>query len=129
MKSKKIFAIGTLLLSMLFFTACDPKEQALNDLQEFTQYLEQNNATFTAEQWDQSLIQYDEICKTISQYEAEYSSAEQNIIGRNKGRCQVIFTKHAVEDGMGGFIKELNEYKGLFEGVLEGLNGVLEDYK
>jgi hypothetical protein len=129
MKTKQIFAIGTLLVTMLFFTACDPKEQALNDLQEFTQYLEQNKTTFTAEQWDQSLIQYDEICQAISQYETEYTSAEQNIIGRNKGRCQVIFAKHAVEDGVGGFIKELNEYKGLFEGVLEGLNGAFEEYK
>lgn len=129
MKTKKIFAIGTLFLSMLFFTACDPKEQALNDLQEFTQYLEQNKTTFTAEQWDQSLIQYDEICNEIAQYETEYTATEQNSIGRLKGRCQVIFTKHAIEDGVGGFIRELNQYKGLFEGVIEGLNGALEKYQ
>ena len=129
MKAKQLFAIGTLLVSMLLFTACDPKEQAFNDLQEFTLNLEQNNQSFTESQWEQSLVQYNEICQSIAEYDAEYTPTEIETIGRLKGRCQVIFTRHAVEDGVDGFIRDLYQYKGMFEGMMEGLNGALEKYQ
>lgn len=129
MKAKQLFAIGTLLVSMLLFTACDPKEQAFNDLQEFTLNLEQNNQSFTEIQWEQSLVQYNEICQSIAEYEAEYTPTEIETIGRLKGRCRVIFTRHAVEDGVDGFIRDLYQYKGMFEGMMEGLNGALEKYQ
>lgn len=129
MKTKTIFTVWSVLFFGLLFTACNPQEQALNELQEFTAYLEQNSKMFSPDQWNQSIMQYDEICRTIAEYDCDYTSVEQEMIGRYKGKCQAIFTKHAIEEGVDGFIRDLYQYKGLFEGVLEGFNEVLEDYQ
>ena len=121
MKAKQLFAIGTLLVSMLLFTACDPKEQAFNDLQEFTRQLEINYKDYTPEQWEQSLMKYDELCQSIAEHETEYTMGEIENIGRLKGKCRAIFTHHALEDGVGDFKRLYYEYKGVLEGLLEGL--------
>ncbi len=121
MKTKQIFAIGTLLISMLFFIACNPKEQTLNNLQEFTQNLEQNNQSFTEEQWKSNLTEYDEISKRLAAYESKYTLEEKETIGHLQGRCQAIFLKHALEDGIDDFYKELFHYKGLFDGIMDEL--------
>lgn len=102
-------------------TACNPKQTVLENLQSFTENLERNSGSYTPEKWKSSIAEYDEISKNLATYESEFTPDEKERIGRLKGRCQVIFFKHALEDGINEFDKELSHYKGLFEGIMDEL--------
>lgn len=127
MKTSKTAILLFLLMTLVgFLVSCNPEKDALDDLYSLTQKLEGNSANFSQEQWDNAIKQYDEICHRIQQYDSSYTAAQQEEIGRLKGKCQSIFIRHAIEDGLGGFMKTLWQYKGLFDGAVEGLNGLLE---
>ncbi len=110
------------------FISCDHKQSALNNLQSFTEQLEHNSEQYTAVQWDEAIATYNEICKNIDLYESEYNNAEQEQIGRLKGKCQTIFVRHAINDGIEGFIRTLWQYKGLFEGFLDNMNELINEF-
>lgn len=119
-----MFAFATVLL-----VACNPQESALEDLRSFTDRLEIHYQNYSAADWDDAVMHYGEICETLEQYRNEYTPEQHKEIGRLKGRCMAIFTKHEVEDGINGFMQNLYQYKGMFDGFMEGLNGAIEDYK
>lgn len=110
----------------MILNVCNPKEEAINDLISFATSLEENSKNFSAQDWDNAIAQYDEICKNLDNYDAEYTTNEQENIGRAKGKCQTIFIRHAIDSGIGGFMRTLYQYKGLFEGMAENLDELLD---
>lgn len=110
-----------LLLAVVLLAACNPQERALEDLRSFAERLEANYPNYSAADWDDAVMHYSEICATLDRYKADYAPEQLEAIGRLKGRCQAIFTRHALEEGVDDFMQNIHEYKGLIEGFMEGL--------
>ncbi len=104
-----------LLLLSLLFVACNPSESAKNDLQKFTERIEQKSDKWSDAEWDDALAYYSEMCQTIDRY--DYSEEELREIGKLKGRCMAKFYKHSFDEGardvhdafieLGGAMEEL----------------------
>ena len=127
MKMKSILLMSLMSVAMILsFASCNPKQSALDDFQTFTEDLEQSYSTYTNEQWDNSMSRYNEIIQNLELYKQEYSSQEKESIGKLQGRCELIFTKHAIKDGVDSFMNDFYKYKGILEGVLEGLQDIVK---
>lgn len=116
-----IKSIIVLLFAAVLFAACNPQESAVNDLRSFTERLETRYENYSAADWDDALMHYSEICATLDRYKSNYTPEQLQEIGRLKGRCQAVFTRHALEEGIDDFMQNIHEYKGLIEGFMEGL--------
>ncbi len=110
-----------LLVAGIMLSACNPQERAVEDLRSFTERLETSYSSYSEADWDDALAHYSEICETIEQYKRDYSPEQLEEIDRLKGRCQAVFVRHAVENGVDDFMQNLHQYKGMLEGLLEGL--------
>lgn len=106
-------------LSMLF-VSCNPSQTALNDLQKFTERIEQKSSGWSEAEWDDALMYYSEICETIERN--EYSDQEIREIGKLKGRCIAQFAKHSLHEGTRDMHDVFIELGGAIEGLLDGLN-------
>ncbi len=116
----------TSVFVILCLMACNPRQSALDHLQEFTLDLDKNHSSYSNEQWDNALLNYEEIVSKVESYSDQYTPNEKETIGRLQGKCEVIFTKHAIEDEVGTFMQDLHKYKGMFEGVIEELQESLK---
>jgi hypothetical protein len=109
----------SLLLLSLLFVACNPSETAFNDLQKFTERIEQKSDNWSAADWDEAVLHYADICQTLDNY--EYTDEQKREIGKLKGRCKAKFAKHSLDENANGMHDALIELGGAVEGLLEGL--------
>ena len=111
------------ILPLLFVTfllaACHPQQTAKEDLQKFTERIEQKSDKWSDADWDDAAMHYSEICQTIERY--DYSDEELREIGKLKGRCLAKFSKHAFDAGTKGMHDAYIELGGALEGLFEGL--------
>ena len=79
---KKFFPI---MLLALLLAGCHPSQTAMDDLQSFTERIEQKSDRWSEADWDDAAMHYSEICQTIERY--DYTDEQLREIGRLKGRC------------------------------------------
>lgn len=108
-----------LLLLSLLLAACNPSQTAMEDLQKFTERIEQKSDRWNNADWDDALIHYAEICQTIERY--DYDAEQKREIGELKGRCLAQFYKHSFDEGAEGMHDAFLELGGAIEGLLDGL--------
>lgn len=102
-----------LLLLVVLFVSCNSSQRAYNDLVSFTDYLEENSASFSTEDWDNARLEYSAIIENIDSQ--VYSNDELIEIGKLKGRCAVQFAKSTIKNAG----KELNKFLLEAEGVIQ----------
>ena len=91
----------------------------MEDLQKFTERIEQKSDKWSEADWDDAVMHYSEICQTIERY--DYSEEELRTIGNLKGRCLAQFSKHAFDNGRQDIHDAFIELGGAIEGLLDGL--------
>ncbi len=113
---KKIFI---LLLMVTSLVACNPSQQAYNELESFTEYLENYSASFTDKDWEIAELEYSEIIEKI---EANVYTDEQLVqIGKLKGRCAVQIAKYSINNAGKALNGILLETEGFIESLIDGL--------
>jgi len=113
---KKFFPI---MLLALLLTGCHPSQTAMDDLQSFTERIEQKSDRWSEADWDDAAMHYSEICQTIERY--DYTDEQLREIGRLKGRCLAQFAKHSFNESTQGLHDSFIELGGAIEGLLDGL--------
>lgn len=108
-----------LMMLSLLLAACNPSQTAMDDLQKFTERIEQKSANWSDADWDDAAMHYSEICQTINMY--DYTDEQKREIGKLKGRCLAQFGKHTFDEGTQGLHDSFIELGGAIEGLLEGL--------
>ena len=81
-----------LLMLSLILAACNPSQSALNDLQKFTDRIEQKSERWSEADWDDALMHFSEITQTIDRY--DYTDEQQRTIDELKMRCIAQFYEH-----------------------------------
>lgn len=125
MQTIKYRNIILLLFGFLLLASCTSKKQeALNQLKNFTEDVEENGASWNAEQWKQKYDVFVQIRSDIYKY--KYSDEERAEIGRMEGRCISAMANHA----SGGMLKKLKDFGtelgGSLNGLLEGIDNSSE---
>ena len=110
-----------MILSVLLFFSCTSKKQeALNQLRNFTEDVEKNGRFWTQQQWEQKYDVFIEIRKDILKY--DYSEEEHKEIGRLEGRCASAMVNH-LSGGLLDTLKALgSELGGALNGIMEGID-------
>lgn len=116
----KRFSFFILLMVCLFLLACDKKQAAIDDLENFAVELKENSASYTADDWDDAKAEYELLVEQLEQY--DYSEAEQKQIGRLKTRCLKQLGKGAVRQFKDG----LRDVTDQIRGAIEEITGVGE---
>lgn len=81
-----------LLMLSLMLAACNPSQSAIDDLQAFTERIEQKSDRWSEADWDDALMHFSEITQTIDRY--SYSDEQQSTIDELKMRCIALFYEH-----------------------------------
>ena len=121
LRKKRYKDIVVLLLGFLLLASCTSKKQeALNQLENFTEDVEKNGGSWTEDQWKQKYDVFVQIRSDIYKY--KYSDEERAEIGRLEGRCISAMANHA----SGGMLKKLKDFGtelgGSLNGLLEGID-------
>lgn len=88
MRKTHYLAIGAIAL---LCTACHPEQQPIRDLGTLTERLVKSD-TWSAADWDDALLYYNEIDQALNQY--EYSEQERNRIDSLQTVCKGAFLSH-----------------------------------
>lgn len=96
--------------------ACNPSQTALDDLESFTNRMEQKSGSWSEADWDDAAQHYDEITQTLQRY--EYSDEELRYIGTLEGRCMAYFLAHYASTATDRAHDALMEIGGAVEGFL-----------
>ncbi len=119
---KKLFV---LLLGTIFLVSCNPAQEAYNDLEAFTVYLEEYSASFTAEEWDNAMVEYSTIIENIELQ--AYTDEERVAIGKLKGRCAVQFAKSSLQNAGEKLNDFFLEAEGFLQSFMDGFSNGNKD--
>ena len=108
-----------LLLLTMTLAACNPSQMAVDDLQKFTERIENKSDNWSDADWDDALMHFAEISQTLDRY--EYSDEQKLEIAKLKGRCKVQFAKHSFDNMNDEMLNAIIEFGGTLEGVFDGL--------
>ncbi len=111
---KKIIFI---LLGIIALTSCNPSQRAYNELESFTIYLEESNSTFSEEDWNNAIYQYNAVVTNVN---AQFYNDEELVeIGKLKGRCVAILTKHSITNTGKELKNILLEAEGFVQSIVD----------
>lgn len=99
--------------------SCSTKQQALNQLEDFSYELRDHSADYGIAEWQEAGDKFVKIRKKINKHEFDYTPQEKARIGELEGQC-AAYMANGMKDGV------LNKVKGVaseIEGILEGILG------
>ena len=82
MKILKIFVY--LLVCVFIFASCENKQTPIKKLEKLDRTLVQQSESFTEQDWENALMEYEQIEEELSRY--NYTDEELRQIGKMKGR-------------------------------------------
>ena len=118
---RKLITTCVAFVMLLFFTACDPAQSVVRELESLATDLEANSHYYDASDWEDAALSFQEIVEELEQY--DYTDEELVEIGRLKGVCAAYFTKQAVKN----YQSELEDLAKELEGGIKGFLEVFED--
>lgn len=116
----KIFTI-ILLCTFVLMSCATREERQVKSLQKFTIELKTNSNSYTDEQWQQAINDYERITESLKV--GRYTDGERREIGKLKGQCLAIFAQYAI----GAYERELQGATNELEGALEGFFGEFDN--
>lgn len=108
----------TLLLlafTMFIMASCSKKQEAIHQLQNFTEDVEKNGGQWSPEEWEQKAKVFTDL--RAQMYKYDYDTEEQQQIGKLEGRCAAAFANHAT----GGLLKQIKDIGNQIQGALDGI--------
>ena len=112
MKSVKFYFC--LLICVFIFASCENKQTPIKKLEKLDRTLVQQSESFTEQDWENALMEYEQIEEELSRY--NYTDEELRQIGKMKGRLLAKISKEYLNKTM----DEVDSYLKMFEGALEG---------
>ena len=103
-----------LLFCILVFASCENKQTPIKKLEKLDRTLVQQSESFTEQDWENALMEYEQIEQELSRY--NYTDEELRQIGKMKGRLLAKISKEYLNKTM----DEVDSYLKMFEGALEG---------
>lgn len=118
----KLYNSIIIFLSAFFLISCDSKKAPVDDLDDLTEEISENSKDYSDKDWEEAALQYQQIETELEKYHSEYTDAELKEIGKKKGKCLALFTKHSVINFKENMEDVMHEATGIIEGFSEGLN-------
>lgn len=114
---KKIFI---LLIGIICLVSCNTSQRAYQDLEGFTEYIENYSDTFSDDDWEVAIMQYNAIVENVDSH--VYTDEELIAIGKLKGRCAVQFVKYSVNSTSRNINNFLLEADGFLQSIMDGFS-------
>jgi hypothetical protein len=103
-----------LFACVFIFASCENKQTPIKKLEKLDRTLVQQSESFTEQDWENALMEYEQIEQELSMY--NYTDEELRQIGKMKGRLLAKISKEYLNKTM----DEVDSYLKMFEGALEG---------
>lgn len=97
-------------------------------LDSFVDNAELKSNDYDAEDWQNSMLQYEELVEELSNSGKEYSNAEKQMAARAMGRYHSLLIKNGIEQSA-AYLKELESIlPSYLEGLIDGLGENSEEF-
>jgi len=97
-------------------------------LDSFVDNAELKSNDYDAEDWQNSMLQYEELVEEFSNSGKEYSNAEKQMAARAMGRYHSLLIKNGIEQSA-AYLKELESIlPSYLEGLIDGLGENSEEF-
>lgn len=117
-----------LLFPALVLLATCSSSNMLQKLDSFVDNAELKSNDYDAEDWQNSMLQYEELVEEFSNSGKEYSNAEKQMAARAMGRYHSLLIKNGIEQSA-AYLKELESIlPSYLEGLIDGLGENSEEF-
>lgn len=117
-----------LLFPALVLLATCSSSNIPQKLDSFVDNAELKSNDYDAEDWQNSMLQYEELVEEFSNSEKEYSNAEKQMAARAMGRYHSLLIKNGIEQSA-AYLKELESIlPSYLEGLVDGLGENSEEF-
>ena len=114
-----------LLLCMFIFASCENKQTPIKKLEKLNRTVVQESETFTTQDWENTIAEYEQIEKELSMY--NYTDEELRMIGQMKGRLWAKISKEYLNTAAEGIDAYLKMFEGALEGFMEEFGSVFSN--
>lgn len=118
---KHFLSILLIIICCVGLSSCDKKQEAISNLEAFTDDITENAQTYTPEQWDEVEAEFEGIIQELDQY--EYTAEEQRKIGRLKARCVKAMSQKTINN----LQYQVNSIINQIQGAIEEFTGGSDD--
>lgn len=122
---KKLKFCIYLLVCVFIFASCENKQTPVKKLEKLDRTLVQQSESFTEQDWENALMEYEQIEEELSRY--NYTDEELRQIGKMKGRLLAKISKEYLNKTMDEVDSYLKMFEGALEGFMEELGSALDD--
>lgn len=117
-----------LLFPALVLLATCSSSNIPQKLDSFVDNAELKSNDYDAEDWQNSMLQYEELVEEFSNSGTEYSNAEKQMAARAMGRYHSLLIKNGIEQSA-AYLKELESIlPSYLEGLIDGLGENSEEF-
>lgn len=117
-----------LLFPALVLLATCSSSNIPQKLDSFVDNAELKSNDYDAEDWQNSMLQYEELVEELSNSGKEYSNAEKQMAARAMGRYHFLLIKNGIEQSA-AYLKELESIlPSYLEGLIDGLGENSEEF-
>lgn len=117
-----------LLFPALVLLATCSSSSIPQKLDSFVDNAELKSNDYDAEDWQNSMLQYEELVEELSNSGKEYSNAEKQMAARAMGRYHSLLIKNGIEQSA-AYLKELESIlPSYLEGLIDGLGENSEEF-
>lgn len=117
-----------LLFPALVLLATCSSSNIPQKLDSFVDNAELKSNDYDAEDWQNSMLQYEELVEELSNSGKEYSNAEKQMVARAMGRYHSLLIKNGIEQSA-SYLKELESIlPSYLEGLIDGLGENSEEF-
>lgn len=118
-----------LLFPALVLLATCSSSNMPQKLDSFVDNAELKSNDYDAEDWQNSMLQYEELVEEFSNSGKEYSNAEKQMAARAMGRYHSLLIKNGIEQSA-AYLKELESIlPSYLEGLVDGLGENSEEFR
>ena len=114
-----------LLVCVFLFASCQNKQTPIKKLETLDKTLTQKSNSFTTQDWENTIAEYEQIEKELSMY--NYTDEELRMIGRIKGRLWAKISKEYLNTAAEGIDTYLKMFEGALEGFMEEFGSVFSN--
>lgn len=114
-----------LLVCVFLFASCQNKQTPIKKLETLDKTLTQKSNSFTTQDWENAIAEYEQIEKELSMY--NYTDEELRMIGRMKGRLWAKISKEYLNTAAEGIDTYLKMFEGALEGFMEEFGSVFSN--
>lgn len=119
---KHIIVISITFIFCDLICSCTSKQTPINNLADFVEELQLYSDDYTEEDWKNAEQTYEILKTDLEIYRSDYTDEELREIGRLKGQCSAIMTKHTIREFKKEMKDAINEATGIVEGFAKEIN-------